>query len=570
MNALINAHTHRGRNRSSYAGLTSNVLPEAQRSQTGVSSDYAQKANHEWFVLRITYNRIQKAHGIISASDIQSYMPMHYAIKNEIGKKKRILQPLLPNLLFVYATREAVNSIIKNKGAETSILKFYLDKTKPLEENGKHPPLTIPFAAMTNFIKATSTNNDHVRIVTLFNIGVQSLYSQNIDLNHYHRSSLYSVLLKHPEQQFSKEIVTTFLKIPIPDKYNNHNLRITIMNAPILKKMTKEELEGSYKDAICNMLNRNKIGGRIIEKWFNRDKYTGAFDMNLVKERGFYDATILDVQQALQSARGLAQIEDAGEELISHSYVLVNDIRYVDATLKRNLQGLGVLLGMMGSAAFVPIAGGALALTIGETGVAINDLVVGFKVYVTSYLFRLDWNENVANDFYSNLWYDKANVEMSRKQLFDNQMGNYKLTYVGCTTVYSGETSLAGVKNESDMFLKVCTRSIDKAISELQKSFDEFKVFTPLVSTSPLCAYIGLKEGVSEDSRFEVLEKTLDPDGRTKYERVGIVKPLKGKIWDNRFMASFDKEEGFDLEYTTFEKISGRDFFPGMLIREIK
>ena len=166
MNALINAHTHRGRNQSSYAGLTSNVLPEAQRSQTGVSSDYAQKANHEWFVLRITYNRIQKVHGIISASDIQSYMPMHYAIKKEIGKKKRILQPLLPNLLFVYATREAVNSIIKNKGAETSILKFYLDKTKPLEENGKHPPLTIPFAAMTNFIKATSTNNDHVRIVS--------------------------------------------------------------------------------------------------------------------------------------------------------------------------------------------------------------------------------------------------------------------------------------------------------------------------------------------------------------------------------------------------------------------
>ena len=51
MNALINAHTHRGRSRSPYAGLTSNVLPEAQRSHTGVSSDYVQMANHEWFVL---------------------------------------------------------------------------------------------------------------------------------------------------------------------------------------------------------------------------------------------------------------------------------------------------------------------------------------------------------------------------------------------------------------------------------------------------------------------------------------------------------------------------------------
>ena len=49
---------------------------------------------------------------------------------------------------------------------KTSVLKFYLDKTKPLEENGKHPPLTIPFTAMINFIKATSTDSEHVRIVS--------------------------------------------------------------------------------------------------------------------------------------------------------------------------------------------------------------------------------------------------------------------------------------------------------------------------------------------------------------------------------------------------------------------
>ena len=166
MNALVNAHTRRGRSRSPYVGLTSNVLPEALYSQTGVSSDYIQKPNHEWFVLRVTYNRTQKACDIISSADVQTYMPMHYVIKKDIGKKKRILQPLLPNLLFVYTTREVVNSIIKKKGDETSVLKFYLDKTKPLEENGKHPPLTVPFIAMTNFIKVTSTDSEHVRIVS--------------------------------------------------------------------------------------------------------------------------------------------------------------------------------------------------------------------------------------------------------------------------------------------------------------------------------------------------------------------------------------------------------------------
>lgn len=166
MNALVNAHNKRVRSRSPYVGLTSNVLPEAQCSQTGVSSDYIQKPNHEWFVLRVTYNRTQKACDIISSADVQTYMPMHYVIDKEIGKKKRKLKFLLPNLFFVYATREAVNSIIKKKGDKTSILKFYLDKTKPLEENAKHPPLTISFTAMMNFIKATSTESEHVRIVS--------------------------------------------------------------------------------------------------------------------------------------------------------------------------------------------------------------------------------------------------------------------------------------------------------------------------------------------------------------------------------------------------------------------
>ena len=166
MNALLNAHTTRGRNESPHVGLTSSVLPEAQRSQTGVSSEYVQKDRHQWYVLRVTYNRTAKACGIISDAKVQSYVPMHYVLKKEIGKKKRILEPLLPNLFFVYATKETVEEIIKKKVNGLTVVKYYLDKTKPMESNGKHPPLTISFAAMMNFIKVTSTNSCHVRIVS--------------------------------------------------------------------------------------------------------------------------------------------------------------------------------------------------------------------------------------------------------------------------------------------------------------------------------------------------------------------------------------------------------------------
>ena len=166
MNALFNAHTQNDKMLSHRARFAPDVLPEAQSSQTGVSSGYVQKPDHHWFVLRVTYNRTQKVYDILSNSGVQTYMPMHYVVKKEIGKKRRILQPLLPNLFFVYSTREAANSIVKKKGDDLSIIKYYLDKTKPLDPNGKHPPLTIPFSAMKNFIKATSTENEHVRIVS--------------------------------------------------------------------------------------------------------------------------------------------------------------------------------------------------------------------------------------------------------------------------------------------------------------------------------------------------------------------------------------------------------------------
>ena len=167
MNALLNAHTKRGCDSPPHIGLTSNVSPEAQSSPTGVSSDYAQQEGYDWFVLRATYNRVNTAVEKAKTNGIKTYVPMHYVQKVIAGKKKRMQQPLLPSLLFVYATRVQADSLVKKSVDElSSYIKYYLDKTLPPEANGKNPPLTIPYNAMINFIKATSTDSEHVRIVT--------------------------------------------------------------------------------------------------------------------------------------------------------------------------------------------------------------------------------------------------------------------------------------------------------------------------------------------------------------------------------------------------------------------
>ena len=407
----------------------------------------------------------------------------------------------------------------------------------------------------------------HILMLLVAVATTHTALAQQPELEKYHRSSLYSLMLKHPEKEFCNEIIDAFRSIPVPDKYNNHNLKLTVFPSPVMKKLTKEELEGAYKDAITQVLDRNKIARRMVEKWFDRDAKTGVMDMDLVMERGLYDATIQDVKKARQSARGTALLADAGEELLNHTYVLVNDIRYADKEVAKSIVG-GALLAVDLMASFVPMGGSVRDMVQSTAAVTAN--VAGFKVLVTSYLYKLEWNDEIANTFYTTMWMDANSTDAAVKKLFDNDQSLFRLKYIGSATVFSGKTAMGGVKSERDMFIKVCTRAIDRSIVELQKNFDEFKVFTPLVSTEPLYAYVGMKEGVSPDSRYEVLERRIDKDGRTEYKRMGIIKPVEGKIWDNRYMAADDLLEGSDLTYTTFQKVSGGQFYPGMLIREIK
>ena len=62
----------------------------------------------------------------------------------------------------------------------------------------------------------------------------------------------------------------------------------------------------------------------------------------------------------------------------------------------------------------------------------------------------------------------------------------------------------------------------------------------------------------------------LNKNGKTDYKRVGIIKPVSEKIWDNRYMAIEENAEGADLKYTEFQIVKGNNFYPGMLVRELK
>lgn len=388
-----------------------------------------------------------------------------------------------------------------------------------------------------------------------------SVQAQETDAN-YRRSSIYSVLVNHTDQQFASEIKEAFLQIPVPDKFNDHNLSVKVLNLD--KKLSGASSE-KENPIITEFLDNNKVASRLVGRWFNRDFFTGQCNMELVKERGLYNATEFDKQLASRSARGMAMLQDAGEDLIGNTFVLVNDIRYVDKN--RAAKTASSILKALGS-----IAAAYTGNNIDDLTNNIGDMVEtikGFKVKINTFLYKLEWSDDIATQFYQDQY--GAVPDPTKKANFDAARGNYKLKYVGKVESSGGTTSFLGINEDQPVVMvrKACQRAIDENVVDLQRNYEEFRTKSPLVSVEPITAYIGMKEGVTEKSKFEVLEVVELENGKHKYNHVGVIQPIENLIWDNRFMAAEEGAREATLGFTTFRKVSGKDFSKGMLIREM-
>ena len=153
------------------AGLTSRTPSTSDNLRSGVSVENVPAGNKQWFVLRVSYGRIDKAKTFVEAKGIESYVPLRYKEVRKQGKKRIIPIPLLPSLIFIHASAEQVeallhdNKVVSNESR--ALLSYYFDHTIHCQNNpDRNPPLTIQDEAMNNFIRLTSIKNPHIIPVT--------------------------------------------------------------------------------------------------------------------------------------------------------------------------------------------------------------------------------------------------------------------------------------------------------------------------------------------------------------------------------------------------------------------
>ncbi len=152
------------------AGLTS-CTPSISKNKGGVSVENVPAGNKQWFVLRVSYGRIDKAKTFVEAKGLECYVPLQYKEVRKQGKKRIITTPFLPSLIFVHASEEQVEALLHDNkvvaNESRALLSYYFNHTIHRQGNpDRNPPLTIQDEAMNNFIRLTSVKNPHIIPVT--------------------------------------------------------------------------------------------------------------------------------------------------------------------------------------------------------------------------------------------------------------------------------------------------------------------------------------------------------------------------------------------------------------------
>ena len=425
-------------------------------------------------------------------------------------------------------------------------------------------------------------------LLFVFGSTIHAQKKKSIDEIKYKRNSLSTFLVTDGNFENKDKILSAYQNYKFPDKYNDHRLnvlnadisKITFSDEEFLKILedlgtTKESYDESmelaktfwgqdYKDdrldiyKLKKFIKDQKIGSQLIEKWYDSNG-DGKFDIELITERGLFNASKEDIDKAKSSATGNDVIvTGAALDLIPQTYLVFNKMSFVSNEIMAAVVRAQAMKKVNEMSEGLPkeMAKKAADKIYEKTS-------EGYSVWTTAYLFRLKWNESDQNNLYTN-WEKKD--EFLKNEFSIEHVGTEKANSLVTFSLKKEDKD----RTEDDIINLATVRNVEKVFSKLTKKYEDFKPKVPLVEFSPLTAFIGMKEGLEGGETFEVLNEEYDSKtGRTIYKSVGKVKVDKKSIWDNRYSLDGEPNDPNGPDRTTLKGKAKKATY-GSLLRLIK
>ena len=83
------------------------------------------QTEQQWYAIRVTYSREMAAKSYLDSIGIESYVPMHFAERTYGGKRRKVWEPLIHNLLFIRTSADRLREI---KATTTLPIRYIMDR----------------------------------------------------------------------------------------------------------------------------------------------------------------------------------------------------------------------------------------------------------------------------------------------------------------------------------------------------------------------------------------------------------------------------------------------------------
>jgi hypothetical protein len=324
---------------------------------------------------------------------------------------------------------------------------------------------------------------------------------QKVPDRSYSRVSLTIIYLDdpNPDPNFNAGIgqtVRNFFEQSklIGPKYNDHTISTRSARVDV-DNFTAENrtMIGNPKETgqILDFVNKSDISRQVVSKWFDRQP-DGTFKMDLIGQRGLYNASDNDYITAAASQRQFATLKDQGEKLLKVSYLLfvnISDVKYTEVKSLNSGSWSGLARG---------------------------------------YLYKLNWNDSVSANFYQNLWIaegDAEAVKSAKKKAFDSTV--FPIVHVKNLDVSASKSNspVNGVKpSDTEVITGIINSMYESLIVEIDTKVSDFQVRQGLISSKPIGATIGSKEGLYVDQRFFVFENVQNWNKQVVQRRRAVIR----------------------------------------------
>ena len=382
----------------------------------------------------------------------------------------------------------------------------------------------------------------------------------------YQRSSLHIINIENLNFDNAAKVQASYNKYPFPDKYDDHRISNNSVNTGAYK-LTQEEkdalgikdselgnaLSGALSSATAGILENNsqvkyeldkyikdkKIAQELVRKWYSI-KDDGALDYSVFNERIKLSMSEEDKQRVQQAAIAQTEIDKMSLKLINNTFVVFTKLNFVSNAIPAEaIRQIAYTQADKLSGMLQTIARKAADKIYEKTS-------EGYSVWTTAWLYKLEWNEQIATDFNKLLSSKGINTSLSIDINAFNAM-NFNLEFIGQEKATSLVTfSLKkgeGDRTEDEIIELSTVRNVDKVFSKLQREYEVFKPLYQLTGVDPFSAKLGMKEGLEGGEKFEILEIRGG-----EYNKIGTIEVDKNKVWDNRYGAP--KQE---IEQTYFK-----------------